>query len=401
LTAIEPLLGHARNSLREGIRALRGTRPALLFTTEPVEPELVQILQGRLFMMIGRTFALELNVARLQGRLHGDTPEDRFQSFLRQLGNHGAALALLLEYPAPAAVPAGRARLLAAARAIGDRLEALVDRLPPLIERDAYLDVIGGAAGGVGSLASLFRYAPSAPVLRAARLCGDRLVACARPMEHGVGWMLPQVGGVPLAGFSHGAAGMAWALLELAGLTGDDRYRSTAIAALDYERSLFSAVEGNWPDLRRQGSTDQTADDGGQSFMVAWYHGAPGIALARLRSLGHLDDPTTRAEIDAALTTTRTGGFGGNHSSCHGDLGNLEPLLHAARTLGSVHCRAEAEGMAAAILAGIGQDGPRCSAPLEVETPGLMSGLAGIGHGLLRAAAPDEVPSVLALAPPC
>jgi lantibiotic modifying enzyme len=35
-----------------------------------------------------------------------------------------------------------------------------------------------------------------------------------------------------------------------------------------------------------------------------------------------------------------------------------------------------------------------------VETPGLMTGVAGIGYGLLRLAAPLRVPSVLALAPP-
>jgi lantibiotic modifying enzyme len=36
----------------------------------------------------------------------------------------------------------------------------------------------------------------------------------------------------------------------------------------------------------------------------------------------------------------------------------------------------------------------------EVEAPGLMNGLAGIGYGLLRLAAPTSVPSILALDPP-
>jgi hypothetical protein len=36
----------------------------------------------------------------------------------------------------------------------------------------------------------------------------------------------------------------------------------------------------------------------------------------------------------------------------------------------------------------------------EVETPGLMIGLAGIGYGLLRLARPNDVPSVLQLAAP-
>jgi lantibiotic modifying enzyme len=44
--------------------------------------------------------------------------------------------------------------------------------------------------------------------------------------------------GKVLTGFSHGAAGMAWALLPLAALTGDERFRTAALAALDYERGL-------------------------------------------------------------------------------------------------------------------------------------------------------------------
>ena len=39
----------------------------------------------------------------------------------------------------------------------------------------------------------------------------------------------------------------------------------------------------------------------------------------------------------------------------------------------------------------------RMGTPLEVESPGLMTGLAGVGHGLLRLAAPDRIPSVLLL----
>ena len=67
--------------------------------------------------------------------------------------------------------------------------------------------------------------------------------------------------------------------------------------------------------------------------MTAWCHGAPGIGLARLCSLQHLDDAAIRAEIGTALQTTLAQGFGGNHSLCHGDLGNLELLLQASEML--------------------------------------------------------------------
>ena len=41
-----------------------------------------------------------------------------------------------------------------------------------------------------------------------------------------------------------------------------------------------------------------------------------------------------------------------------------------------------------------------CGNPLAVDTPGLMTGLAGIGYCLLRLAALAQVPSVLTLEPP-
>ena len=42
---------------------------------------------------------LELNVARLQGRLQGATPEERFQSFIQQMRCKQALQMLLAEYP--------------------------------------------------------------------------------------------------------------------------------------------------------------------------------------------------------------------------------------------------------------------------------------------------------------
>jgi lantibiotic modifying enzyme len=46
-------------------------------------------------------------------------------------------------------------------------------------------------------------------------------------------------------------------------------------------------------------------------------------------------------------------------------------------------------------LADLDRRGCMTGAPGGVETPGLMVGLAGIGHGLLRFVAPDRVPCVL------
>jgi type 2 lantibiotic biosynthesis protein LanM len=278
--------------------------------------------------------------------------------------------------------------------------EALVNLVSGYIEQDETLDIIGGAAGCIGSLLCLYRCAPSEHTLAAAVQCGTRLLARAQAMPRGSGWapVVPATG--PLTGFSHGAAGMAWALLQLAALTGELRFRTTALAAIAYERSLYVPEANNWPDLRKIAAASHGQQSGEDPCMTAWCHGAPGIGLARLSSLPYLDDAVTRAEIGAALTATLAAGFGGNHSICHGDLGNVELLLQAGQALGDPQWQAEANRIAARVLADIQARGWLCGVPLEVESPGLMIGIAGIGYGLLRLADPALVPSVLMLEPP-
>jgi type 2 lantibiotic biosynthesis protein LanM len=277
--------------------------------------------------------------------------------------------------------------------------EVIVECLPELIACDEQLDIIGGAAGCLGSLLSLYRCAPSGRTLAAAVQCGERLIARAESMEHGIGWRsqtVPQ----PLAGFSHGTAGIAWALLELSRITSVERFRTAALDAITYERSLFVPEAGNWLDLRAHEAVKGTGEANQQTFMTAWCHGAPGIGLARLHTLPHLDDAAIRAEIHAALQTTVARGFGLNHSLCHGDLGNLELLVQASEKLKDAQWGAQVGRLAAMILDSISRHGWRCGIPLGVESPGLMTGLAGIGYMLLRLAEPAHVPSVLVLAPP-
>jgi lantibiotic modifying enzyme len=219
-------------------------------------------------------------------------------------------------------------------------------------------------------------------------------------MEQGIGWYTKSAGAIALTGFSHGAAGVSWALLELAVLTGEERFREAARAGIAYERSLFSREMGNWPDLREQPRINPTVSDHRNTFMVAWCHGAPGIGLARLCALSHLDDASLRAEVAAAVDTTLGYDFGSNHSLCHGGLGNLELLLQAAHVLDEPSIHSQLNRTAATILESIKLNGWLCGVPLGVEEPSLMTGIAGIGYELLRVAEPARVPSVLTLEPP-
>ncbi|MGH3858012.1 ABC transporter permease subunit, partial [Actinokineospora sp.] len=53
----------------------------------------------------------------------------------------------------------------------------------------------------------------------------------------------------------------------------------------------------------------------------------------------------------------------------------------------------------AVLLDALDRHGPLCGTPGAVSTPGLLSGMAGIGYSLLRLGLPDRVPSVLLLQP--
>jgi lantibiotic modifying enzyme len=198
-------------------------------------------------------------------------------------------------------------------------------------------------------------------------------------------------------------------MFKLADVSGQECYRQTAMAALAYDRSLFSSERQNWADLRifASQSTNAVHNDRvisktreRQSHMVAWCHGAPGIGLGRLGILQYLDDTTIREEIDIAIKTTIAEGLNGNHSLCHGSLGNIDALLTATQILKDARYSDSLKSVTATILDSIDEHGWVTGVPLGVETPGLMNGLAGIGYELLRLAEPEKVPSVLLIAPP-
>ena len=276
-----------------------------------------------------------------------------------------------------------------------DEAEALARDVPALIGADEALDVVGGAAGAIATLEVLNRVRPGEQRLDAALLCGQRLLL-KQHMDRGAGWSTDVESTQPLTGFAHGAAGIAWALLKLAAWSGETRFREAAEAAIAYERSTFVPEEGNWPDYRPWPGRDPAHP----RYEVAWCHGAPGIGLARIDNLHLMDDPDTREEIRVALGKTVQAELGKGDCLCHGEFGNLDVLLHAGQRVEESWWSETGGRRARDTLAGIAQRGFVCSSGSSLSPPGLMVGLAGIGYGLLRLAHPNQIPSVLVLAPP-
>jgi type 2 lantibiotic biosynthesis protein LanM len=270
-------------------------------------------------------------------------------------------------------------------RIVGDALRHL-DPISREVGRGSEIDVMHGSAGCLLVMLRLAEHVPSSRAMEVAGRCGSHL------LQH-VAWT---DGGRPLLGLSHGAAGVAAALAQLARASADLRFDHAARRALAYERARFDPGSENWPDLR--GDDDDEARP--PTFMWAWCHGAPGIGIARLMTPVS-DDATRHTDVAIALSSTEGHGFDGPDNLCHGGLGNTDLFLLAAREYGDPRWRSRAMSRAFTALDRRRQTGAwRCDAPDGLEPPSLMTGVAGIGYQLLRLADPDTVPSVLALEGP-
>ena len=258
------------------------------------------------------------------------------------------------------------------------------------IDADDALDVTLGSAGALLGLLSLYEKNRSSAVLSGAIHCGNRLISKLEPAGNGVR-SVRTLDGRFLNGFSHGAAGIAYSLCRLSGVASDESFLKAPREIIEFERNSFSAEHGDWPDLRHAGST---------RFVRSWCHGAPGIGLARAASLGIMDDPTVRFEIDLALAKTSEHQDNDADFLCCGACGIVDVLATSAAMLDRADLRERANTLAWKIVSRSGIKGEYAlgvPSAGQLRSPGLFQGLAGIGYTLLRLARPDLTPQLLLL----
>lgn len=284
----------------------------------------------------------------------------------------------------------GRDSLLDASRSLGRAVAALGT------EGFSGGDLMAGLSGGIAGALILARRLDDDRLGGWACELGDALIAAADTSPTGWHWPTRNES-IGLCGLSHGAAGIAWSFAELTRATGEERFAQAAAAAVAHEQHWFDAAAANWPDL----SPESLDDDGRRSFSHSWCHGAPGIALSRLRlwELTGSEDLRKQAQVAIATTAaklrTNLEAGSGNYSLCHGLAGNVEALIQGSAVF-------EADGLVEAVAAaGIERfgDDPR-SWPAGVDSgsatsPTLMLGLAGTGYFLLRVDDKAMTPSVL------
>jgi len=264
---------------------------------------------------------------------------------------------------------------------------------PGMIRNDTSFDIISGSAGCILAMLSLYDRNKQEQALEKAILCGDHLLSNLYESADGIfGWKTMQ--GKMLTGFSHGQAGISHSLLKLYEATGSVRYFEAAQKAIQYENSLFSAENLNWPDLRELSGKPGS----GNVYMSSWCHGAPGILLGRLASQHIWNSYEMEKNIRDAATTCRLSPVNGRDHLCCGSLGLADILLYAGIKTGNEDLKTEAAfkvqkliGQAEkkgryTLFAGLGDD---------VFNPGFFQGLSGIGYEMLRFACPEKLPSIL------
>jgi hypothetical protein len=263
---------------------------------------------------------------------------------------------------------------------------------------DPFFDVIGGGAGAILALVAMRDAVGEDLCISFAEKLAQQLCNSARRFPSGVAWGGRPPSARPLAGFAHGASGIAIALHEVAAITGNELIKEHGDLAYSYEDDWFDLSELNWPDFRNYELGRVLREDGPEAaverfrssqlggltrrFMQAWCHGAPGCAMARMRSWQLFGDPhyiqlvrpalhQTQRELQASL---------GDPCLCHGVSGNARILATAAHLLDepSWHVTAREALLASArrLMVSLSED------PSTLE-PGFMDGHTGLGWACL------------------
>jgi type 2 lantibiotic biosynthesis protein LanM len=254
------------------------------------------------------------------------------------------------------------------------------------ISKDHKYDIMAGSAGLLQSLALLYKSTGSADVLNTMTVIGDHLLE-SRVIDSPSGaltWRSEQFDR-PLTGFSHGASGIACALLTLFDCTGIDKYKHAFYQSIKFENYYRNAQYSNWCDLRKAGSECRTA----------WCHGAPGIGLARLHAYAILKEKNLLRDIEIAISTTKKHLLTDIDFYCCGNTGRIDFLIEAATVLGRPQLLKAAQKALLTIINRKNERGYYQTfdmAAVSIENPSLFRGTAGIGYTLLRSINPGKIP---------
>jgi type 2 lantibiotic biosynthesis protein LanM len=265
---------------------------------------------------------------------------------------------------------------------------AIAEELDRFIEHDRTLDVIGGAAGALFVVIGLYEQTGKPSLLNTAEKLANHLAGTAISHDGGgASWPPIQEGKDPYIGFSHGNAGIAAALAKYNRFGKSELISNLISEALLYENHFYNEQQNNWFSTHLD------------TYPLAWCHGSPGILLGRsIMYENGVHSQDAERDMRKAARSCLSSSLGKNYSLCHGDLGLVDVLLKSAESMDDAEHVIQVQQLTDRVCKSMFLEGDGIRA--DLNSVGIMNGIAGIGYGLLRIVSPKEVPSVLALDPP-
>ena len=252
-------------------------------------------------------------------------------------------------------------------------------------------DLLSGYSGNLLMLTLLYNHTADVNVLKMVNSLIYRFIAEARISEQGLKWDYTSSKKAydSMTGFSHGASGIAWVLMQVGRYFNAAGLIYLAEEALKYEMQYFHMPAKNWLDLRlgpHRLNKPEVHEWNLQTFLPemtdvnAWAHGAAGIGMSRQIALDLTKEKQYKEDCKNVL------------ERC---LNDLEKLDRNDFTLVSGYCgmipflfNCKMESQIVFILDRARKLHQKTKSfntyvSCGVEDYGLLSGKAGIGHIIL------------------
>ncbi|ARV95867.1 LanM family lanthionine synthetase [Bacillus cereus] len=183
-----------------------------------------------------------------------------------------------------------------------------VKKLDITYKKDLNIDFIGGLSGMIVFLTNCYRAYGDEIFYKKANEFAELMISVYKEKSEF------------LNGLAHGHAGISLSLASLYEINNDYEISNEAYKIIKQENLHFNSNDNNWTDLREFINTES----------VYWCHGAPGISLARMKTIQYLGiSDLLDKDLKCSIRKTLQDGFSDSHDSslCHGVFGNLDILI--------------------------------------------------------------------------
>jgi len=203
-----------------------------------------------------------------------------------------------------------------------------------MIHDDLDLDIVSGCSGTILALLKLYRMNNDNETLLKAVTCGNKLLNSKRYTYNshtswiGNNFKQSQIV-VPLTGFSHGAAGYAYALDALSEATSYQEFKYAAEKTLLYENQFYIPENNNWASIKSNGQLQTNGKK-----LSQWCYGSTGIGLGRIGQIKY--GASNKRHIQMQIENAKDGILGSkihwaDDSLCCGVSSHIEFLSEASK----------------------------------------------------------------------